>query len=150
MEVKIYLGNPQNYKDERRIRDSTVLEKALLLNFPIQQIEAITFFQKTVRLGMAIENHYHPESSGRQEFFVILGKLSEEEKEISPQAVTFRFRKAGEPKIEQEMLRAGDACLVPAGYSHSFLPVRDGLCIICISNKPFSQGDEDAIPDKLF
>ena len=148
MEVKIYPGISDNHTDKRRRIEEAVLEKALLLPFPVRQVKIITFFQEAIDSKMPVGNHYHPKSSERDELFVFVGELSQAERKNSPVAVIFRFREPGESETQEAKLKVGDACFVPAGYSHAFLPLRRGLRMIGFSNKPFLK--EDDVIDKLF
>jgi quercetin dioxygenase-like cupin family protein len=147
MEVQIISGIPGNHIDIRRIIDETVLETGFLPSFPIKQVKVITFPKEAVEQKAVIGNHYHPQESGRQEFYVIIGKPSEEEEKNSLPAFVFKFRKAGDQEFQEVVLNVGDACFIPPGYSHAFQPLRNQLCLIGVSNKSFSQ--EDDVPDKL-
>ncbi len=148
MEITIFRGTPDCHIDERREIDDTFLGEEIKLPFPVRQFKTIIFTPQAVVAGMAVGNHYHPEKTNRQEFFVFQGQLSEKEKKNPPVAALFRFRKAGEQEIEESKLKVGDACLVPAGYAHAFVPVREGVYMVGISNKPFDKGDD--VTDKLF
>lgn len=145
MEVEIYEGTSYHHADENTIRDGMVLKKGVLY---LEKDVHLIRFQKGSR--EPIEEHYHPESSGIYQYFRILGSSSKGEEENPSPAVIFRFRKAGGLGFKEVELKMGQSCFVPAGYSHGFKPKKDGLCISCSSNKPFSQAEEEAVPDKLF
>ena len=146
-EVKIFQGTPYSNANGRGIIDGAVLTVKNGITLLMKDIHLITFPPGSRE---PTENHYHPEDSGIYQYFVILGKLSKKKEGNPPEAVTFRFKKAGRLKFEELTLRVGDSCFVPAGFGHAFRPEEDRLCIACISNKPFSQAEEKAVTDRLF
>jgi dTDP-4-dehydrorhamnose 3,5-epimerase-like enzyme len=109
----------------------------------------IMFKEEAVSQEKAIVGqHYHTKKSNRKEFFVIVGKISEAEKGW-PGAVIFKFRKVdGTGTAEIALLRMGDACYIPPGYSHSFKLLTAKAYMIGKSNKPYNS--EDDVKDKLF
>ncbi|MDO8424401.1 MAG: hypothetical protein Q7S70_00495 [bacterium] len=140
--VKIYRGKPGWHIDKRRIIIDTVFREGMVLPFPIKQVKVIDFSREGVDQAMAVGNHYHSKESGRQEFFTVLGAPE------SSLCLSFRWRKAGQEKIEEKGLMNGDGVYVPPGYSHAFVPLMSGVKLLGLSNLPFR--DEDDIADKLF
>ena len=150
MEVEIYRGAPGNNIYQWGEIDKTFLERGFLPNFLMEYFGLIRFRRETVDSKTPAGNYYYPQSSGKHEFFIILGEISEEDEKNPPEAVIFRFRKAGDKEIREETLKMGYACFIPAGWSHAFLPLKHGLCIISFSNKPYLKVEEEAVLDELF
>lgn len=144
MDLIIFTGIANSVADERRTLNDAALGKSFDFPFAAKQFKVLTMSQQAVDRKLAVGNHYHPKESGREEFLVVLGGKSGEK---SLPACRLRYRELGGAVNETELM-FGDACYVPAGWSHAFLPLRPGLQILGVSNKEFRE--EDDVPDKLF
>lgn len=151
MEVLIFRGKAAGHIDNRReIRDTT-LEMPVTLPFPIRQVKLINFSVQAVIQMLVVGNHYHTEESERYEFYVIYSKESQGSSGLnglSEPACIFRFRKAGERELQEIRMKAGDACLIPPGNSHAFMPIRAGVQIFGLSNLEYDSAHD--VKDKLF
>jgi hypothetical protein len=147
MGVQIIRGLPDSHRDPRRVIMDAEFSEGFSLPYAIKQVKTIVFTAEAAEKGMVIGNHYHPEQSGRQEFFILIGELSVEEKKIPQPAAIFRCRAKG-GAIKQTILNVGDCCVVPVDWSHSFKPLRVGVSLIGITNKGYS--DDDSVKDVLF
>lgn len=144
MNVLVFTGIADCLSDNRRTIQEAVLEGGFKLPFTVKHFKILTLSQEAIDRGLAVGNHYHDNKSGRHEFFVILGGRSE--KKHSP-VCKFRYREPGGAVQETELMM-GDACFVPVGWSHAFLPLKSGLQILGISNTAYSSKDD--VPDQLF
>lgn len=150
-EVAFYPGCAGFHKDARRTIMDVVLDGAIQVPFSVRQVKTIQFTEEALARKLIVGNHYHPVSSDRHELFFFIGQVPEEEEANPPPAAIFRFRKAeAEPESSptQNIIKVGEACLVPAGIAHAFVPLRSGITMIGLSNKAFDQADD--IPDRLF
>lgn len=144
MSVVIFTGVADCVSDNRRVIQEAVLGGEFNLPFPAKHFKIITLSQEAVDRALAVGNHYHDKESGRDEFFVILGGRSGEK---HAPAFKFRYREP-DGSVQETELMVGDACYVPVGWSHAFLPLKSGLQILGISNTAYFK--ENDIPDKLF
>ena len=148
MEVLVFRGKAAGHIDNRREIKDTSLEEAVELPFKLVQIKLINLFAEAVIQRLAVGNHYHTEESGRYEFYVVYCEGSQEPSGLLEPACLFRFRKAGEGELQEIRMMAGDACLIPPGNSHAFLPLRAGVQILGLSNLKYDSGHD--VTDKLF
>lgn len=149
MEIEIYRGDfRDSHTDLRRRINDAAFPEEIALPFSLRQVKTIDFFPEAIEKKMAVGNHYHPVESCRHEFFTVVGLLSEKEKKNPPDALIFKWRKVGESEIQETKLKVGDACFVPAGNTHVFVPLREGICLVGLSNKPFN--DADDVKDPIF
>jgi hypothetical protein len=88
----------------------------------------LVFNPECVENRMPVGNHYHPEESGRIEFFVAVGGEGD----------LFRFvwKDPGSTKVQSTVLKHSESCIIPIGASHAFVPLQNGCQLKGYSNTP--------------
>ena len=97
------------------------------------QTKIIVVSETAVNAKMVLGNHYH--INGRHELFVVRGESAEE-------IFLFCYISANSTEVEKVFMRNGDACYVPPGITHAFVPLADDAVLFCWSNLPFSDADD--------
>lgn len=145
MDVIVFAGLADSVTDKRRTIDEVILGREFEIPFAVKQIKIIRLTKEAVDQGLAVGNHYHTIESGREELFIVWGGKSA--KKHAP-IFKFKYREFGREEIQDVELMSGDACYVPPGWSHSFLPLKAGLEIWGFSNMEYDSKHD--LPDKLF
>lgn len=117
----------------RLLTDITLPEE---LPFFPRQIKVLDFHDGGVREGRPVGNHWHPKEGCRTEFFVAVGK---EDRPL------FRFVWKESGQLKETEMRCGDACLIPPGVSHAFVPMLEGAQLWGYSN--IKHNPQNDIPD---
>lgn len=144
MGVIILSGFADCVSDNRRVIQEAVLSRGFIIPFPVMQFKIMSFSRESVKQGLQVGNHYHKKESGREEFFVVLGGKSGLKYEP---AIRFRYRES-DGAIQEKELSVGDACYVPVGCSHAFMPLKPGLKLLGLCNMAYNKTNDT--PDELF
>ncbi|OHA18650.1 MAG: hypothetical protein A2664_00275 [Candidatus Taylorbacteria bacterium RIFCSPHIGHO2_01_FULL_46_22b] len=138
MLVRLQKAVVGGHEDHRRVITDIVVED---IPFPVVQTKVIRFKPESVG-KFAVGNHYHIVECNRWEFFVAVG----------PPALplfTFRWCEAGQTaNHSQYIMHNGDACLIPPGNSHAFMPDEGGASLWGFSNLQYDSAHD--VPEKLF
>lgn len=116
--------------DIRRVITDITLPGDDVIPFSVVQIKTVDFSDKAVQDCMAVGNHFHTVESNRWELFVAVGSQD------TP-LFKFRYREAGDGRIREVEMKAGDACIIPPGFSHAFVGLASGDLLLGISNMKY-------------
>lgn len=137
-EITFYTVERGGHLDlRRRIQDMILPD----VPFPIHQVKVLYLTAEAVRLALAVGNHFHIPESGRWELFVV---VSEEAGDV----MRFRYRNSRGGAIEERVLATGEACLIPPGCSHAFVPLVPGVELWGFA--PMAYNADHDVADKLF
>ena len=120
------------HNDSRRQLNDVTLPGPL--PFPVVQMKSLDFHSDGVEEGRPVGNHYHSEKSGRIEFFVAVGGKGD--------LFQFFWKDPGSEEVKEQTMKCGDACLIPVGTSHSFIPLQEGCQIWGFSNTPHDPAND--------
>lgn len=140
MDLQFFHLERSGHADERRSIIDVTFPGGIEIPFSIVHAKIIFLSQAAVDNGLSLGNHFHTTDSNRIEFFIAVG---EEDVPL------FRIRaKRGGEELVEKIMKNGDACLVPPGVTHAFLPLRAGVQLWCYSNTAYNP--EHDVPDQLF
>ena len=118
--------------DERRELDDITFPGPL--PFLVIQTKRLSFSADSVKEGKPVGNHWHSKESGRIEFFVAVGGEGD--------LFRFAWKESGSGEVKETIMKCGEACLIPVGASHAFVPLQDGCQIWGWSNKKHEQKND--------
>lgn len=105
------------------------------------QTKTVAMTSEAVKNGLVVGNHYHTPESNRHELFVATGPEGE---------LLFKFAYvsgAADATAEEIVMARGDACYVPPGITHAFVPLVDGAELVGYSNQAYCA--EHDVPHKI-
>lgn len=127
--------------DIRRIITDITIPEDIKIPFEVHQVKVVALTEEAVKSQMPVGNHYHTSKSGREEFFVAVGRKG-------VPLFSFMFREGIGYQIQQKIMFAGDACYIPTEHSHTFVGLEEGAVLWGFSNQAYDASHD--VEDKLF
>ncbi len=120
------------HDDNRRTITDIVFPDGFEWPFRVKQFKEMDFKAEAVAQKLPVGNHYHTMASGRRELFVAVGPAD------TDLFILHRRYRARKGVIETDQtMRAGDACYIPTGVTHTFIPLHPEAKLWGFSNMAY-------------